>query len=101
MKEEFNEQVVDTIELTDAVKIVFYYDFFNEKFWANIRKFVKSKKYTGPTKQGIKFDPAKLPEIKNAIDKANAALRQQLQDIQKENEVLKAENRELNPKNTL
>ena len=72
MKEEFNEQVVDTIEITDAVKILFYYDYYNEKFWANIRKFVKSKKYTGPTRQGIKFDPAKLPEIKNAIEKANA-----------------------------
>lgn len=71
MKEEFNEQVVDTIEMTDAVKIVFYYDYFNDKFWANIRKFVKSKKYTGPTKQGIKLDPARLPEIKNAMEKAN------------------------------
>ncbi|MGB3340759.1 MAG: hypothetical protein WBB37_04680 [bacterium] len=70
MKEEHNEQVVDTIEMTESVKIVFYYDYFQDKIWANIRKFIKSKKYTGPTKQGIKFDPAKLPEIKNAFEKA-------------------------------
>ena len=71
MKKVYNEQVIDTIEITDSVEIVFYYDYFNDKIWANIRKFIKSKKYTGSTKQGIKFDPAKLPEIKNAFDKAN------------------------------
>ena len=71
MKKVHNEQVVDTIEMTESVKIVFYYDYFNDKTWANIRKFIKSKKYTGPTKQGIKFDPAKLPEIKNAFARAN------------------------------
>lgn len=71
MKKVYNEQVIDAIEITDLVEIVFYYDYFNEKVWANIRKFIKSKKYTGPTKQGIKFDPTKLPEIKNAFDKAN------------------------------
>lgn len=70
MKEVYNEQVIDAIEITDSVEIVFYYDYFNDKIWANIRKFIKSKKYTGSTKQGIKFDPAKLPEIKNAFDKA-------------------------------
>ncbi|MGB3479381.1 MAG: hypothetical protein WBB67_09490 [bacterium] len=69
--EVYNEQVVDTIEMTESVKIIFYYDYFNDKVWANIRKFIKSKKYTGPTKQGIKFDPAKLPEIKKAFDEAN------------------------------
>jgi len=72
MNEEHNEQLVDTIEMTESVKIVFFYDYFNDKVWANIRKFVKSKKYTGPTKQGIKFDPAKLAEIKNAFEKAHA-----------------------------
>ncbi len=71
MKEVHNEQVVDTIEMTESVKIVFYYDYFNDEVWANIRKFIKSKKYTGPTKQGIKFDPAKLPEIKNAFARTN------------------------------
>jgi len=71
MKKVYNEQVIDTIEITDSVEIIFYYDYFNDKVWANIRKFIKSKKYTGPTKQGIKFDPAKLQEIKNAFAKAN------------------------------
>ena len=71
MKEEHNEQVVDTIEMTESVRIVFYYDYFQDKVWANIRKFIKSKKYTGPTRQGIKFDPAKLAEIKNAFQNAN------------------------------
>jgi hypothetical protein len=71
MKKVYNEQVIDTIEITDSVEIVFYYDYFNDKIWANIRKFIKSKKYTGSTKQGIKFDPTKLSEIKNAFDKAN------------------------------
>ena len=93
MKEEFNEQVVDTVEITDAVKIIFYYDYYNEKFWANIRKFVKSKKYTGPTRQGIKLDPTKLPEIKNAIEKASARV-----DMIKNEEFLRiprTENRDL------
>jgi len=71
MKKVYNEQVIDAIEITDSVEIVFYYDYLNDKVWANIREFIKSKKYTGPTKQGIKFDPVKLPEIKKAFDKAN------------------------------
>ena len=71
MKKVYSEQVIDAIEITDSVEVVFYYDYFNDKVWANIRKFIKSKKYTGSTKQRIKFDPAKLPEIKNAFDKAN------------------------------
>lgn len=71
MKKVYSEQVIDAVEITDSVEVVFYYDYFNDKVWANIRKFIKSKRYTGPTKQGIKFDPAQLPQIKKAFEKAN------------------------------
>jgi hypothetical protein len=43
VKKVYNEQVIDTIEITDSVEIVFYYDYFDDKIWANIRKFIKSK----------------------------------------------------------
>jgi hypothetical protein len=70
MKKVFDEHVVASIDLSDAVEVLFYFDYYDDKVWANIRKFVKFKKYTGPTKQGVKFDPSKLSEVKGAFETA-------------------------------
>lgn len=59
----YSERVAAVWEVTQSAEVLFYYDFYKGKIWANIRKFSKSEKYTGPTKAGIKFSPEILPKI--------------------------------------
>lgn len=54
------------IELTDSSEVIFFTDIFKGNKYANIRKFIKTQKYTGPTKQGIKLNGDQLQKI---IDK--------------------------------
>lgn len=53
----FDYHVITSFEITKSTEVNFYYDYFSGRIWANIRKFVKSERYTGPTKDGVKFDP--------------------------------------------
>jgi hypothetical protein len=69
-KKEFDTQVVGSFEVTKTSEVIFYYDFYGGKAWANIRKFLKSKKYTGPTGDGIKFEPELLPHVIGALENA-------------------------------
>ena len=46
--------IVGTVDLSKASEIIFFTDVYKGDEFANIRKFVKSEKYTGPTKSGIK-----------------------------------------------
>ena len=58
-------------ELTDIVVRV---DDFGEKLGVNIRKFIKTPKYSGFTKQGVRIlkeDFEKFKEIINSIDLNN------------------------------
>jgi len=68
---EFDTQVVASFNVSKTTEVVFYYDFFKGKVWANIRKFLKSEKYIGPTGDGIKFEPGLLPDVIGALEKAN------------------------------
>ena len=70
IKREFDTQVVASFEVTKTSEVIIYYDFYAGKAWANIRKFLKSEKYTGPTGDGIKFEPELLPTVINALENA-------------------------------
>jgi len=58
---------IGTINLSEATEVIFYLDTYREKHFANIRKFIKSKKYTGPTKSGIKLNKKELQIIYEAL----------------------------------
>ncbi len=66
----FAPQVVCSFEIGKASEVCVYYDFFSGRIWANIRKFIKSERHTGPTKDGVKFDPKYLPDVLNALREA-------------------------------
>lgn len=67
---EFDTQVVASFNVSKTTEVVFYYDFFKGKVWANIRKFLKSEKYIGPTGDGIKFEPGLVADVIGALEKA-------------------------------
>jgi len=56
-----------SIKLSESTEIVFAIDSYGGRRSAHIRKFVHSKKYDGPTKQGIRFDPSHLDDLHSAI----------------------------------
>ena len=56
-------KVIGDIQVTTTSEILFYLDEYKGKRFANIRKFSKSEKYTGPTKQGIKLTHEILSEV--------------------------------------
>ncbi len=58
---------IGTISLTESSEIIFYIDSYRGKQFANIRKFVKSKKYTGPSKSGIKLNKTELQKIYESL----------------------------------
>ncbi len=70
VKREFDTQVVSSFEVTKTSEVIIYFDFFRDRVWANIRKFIKSPKYTGPTSDGIKFEPGLIADIINALENA-------------------------------
>ena len=56
---------IGTIKLTDSSEILFYVDTYQGNQYANIRKFIRSKKYTGPTKSGVML---KKDDLQSLID---------------------------------
>lgn len=56
-------EVLGIIPVTKTTEINFYLDTYNGKRYANIRKFTRSEKYTGPTPQGIKLSERNLADI--------------------------------------
>jgi len=70
----FDSQVVATLDVTNTTEVIFYFDFYKGRAWANIRRFAKSDKYTGPTRDGIKINPELLPDMIAALEKAEAEL---------------------------
>ena len=67
----FDPQVIASCEITKSTEVNFYYDYYSDRIWANIRKFVKSERYTGPTKDGVKFDPKHLASVFKALEEAD------------------------------
>ena len=62
--------IVGTVDLSKASEIIFYTDVYKGDEFANIRKFVKSEKYTGPTKSGIKLNKEQLHTICGILARA-------------------------------
>lgn len=62
-------EVVGTIGLSRASEAIFYIDTYKGNEFANIRKFVKSQKYTGPTKSGVKLNKEQLEIICHALER--------------------------------
>lgn len=67
----FDPHVIASFEIAKSTEVNFYYDYFSGRVWANIRKFVKGERYTGPTKDGVKFEPKHLPGILEALEEAD------------------------------
>jgi hypothetical protein len=65
VKKEESENVlmIGTIPITKTTEISLYLDTYRGKRYANIRKFARSAKYTGATKQGIKLSEKNLSDI--------------------------------------
>jgi hypothetical protein len=66
----FDPHIIASFEITKSTEVNVYYDYYGGRIWANIRKFVKSERYTGPTKDGVKFEPKHLPSILKALEEA-------------------------------
>jgi hypothetical protein len=71
LKRRFDPHVIASFEITKSTEVNFYYDYYSGRIWANIRKFVKSERYIGPTKDGVKFEPKHLPSILKALEEAD------------------------------
>jgi hypothetical protein len=54
---------IDTIPVSKTTEICFFFDTYHGKRYANIRKFARSDRYTGATKQGIKLSRENLDAI--------------------------------------
>ena len=61
--------IMGTISLAKDSEVIFYLDSYKNKRYANIRKFIKSDKYTGPTKQGIKISQQGINAIYEVLNK--------------------------------
>jgi len=55
--------VIGTINLSQSSEIIFYVGKYKGTAFASIRKFIKSQKYTGPTKRGIMLNKRQLQII--------------------------------------
>ncbi len=58
-----------TVIVNDNVEIRFYLSRYRGRCSANIRKFVKTNKYTGPTKKGIQLNRKELQGIYESLKK--------------------------------
>ena len=67
-----------TIRISESAEILFYVDSFKGKQYANIRKFVRSRKYTGPTKSGVKLSKEELQAISDSLQNLSA----EIQDVE-------------------
>ena len=65
---------IGEIEISKASSIVFYVDEYKGKRYGNIRIFVRSKRYTGATKKGIKLDLKAVAQLLSALRDCPAEL---------------------------
>ncbi len=61
-------ELIDSLNLTESTEINFFISDYNGVKYANIRKFVKSERYTGPTQQGITLTKEQLIEVVSALE---------------------------------
>lgn len=66
------------MEITDGIKLVFSVSKTKEGTpHLDIRTWIQSEKYTGPTKKGINFDIENLEEFKEILEKIDSDLEKQ------------------------
>ena len=58
---------IGAINVSNTSEVIFYVDTYKDQRFANIRKFIRSEKYTGPTKSGLKFTEEQLDVISKAL----------------------------------
>lgn len=65
---------IGVIRLSPSSEVIFYIDMYKGERFANIRKFIRSERYTGPTKKGIKLTKQQLEPIIKALTKLSGDL---------------------------
>lgn len=64
-------EFINSLSLTESTEINFYISDYKGVKYANIRKFVKSDGYTGPTHQGITLTENQLVEVVSVLELFN------------------------------
>jgi hypothetical protein len=64
---------IGKINLSQTVEILFYIDEYGDRRFANIRKFIKSQTYAGPTRSGIKLSKQQLELICKTLGEISPA----------------------------
>ena len=64
-----DQKEIARIELNVTERLVISTNRYREKDFVDIRKFVESENYTGPTRQGIRFRVDLLPEVLEHLKK--------------------------------
>ena len=65
---------IGLIRLSPSLEVIFYIDTYKGERFANIRKFIRSESYTGPTKKGIKLAKQQLEPIIKALTQISGDL---------------------------
>ncbi len=65
---------VGSLTLSDKAEVLFYLDIYQGKKFANIRKFIRSEKYTGPTKSGVKLNKDVFKKVQEALQDVPSSL---------------------------
>ncbi|MCK4667928.1 hypothetical protein KAU33_14325 [Candidatus Dependentiae bacterium] len=61
-------ETIGTIEISKSTELNFYVEGYKDVLYGNIRKFITTEKYTGPTKKGIMLSHENLKEIIKKIN---------------------------------
>ena len=64
-----DQKEIGRIELNPTDRLVLSTTRYRDKDYVDIRKFVESPDYTGPTKQGVRFSADLLPEVLETLKK--------------------------------
>jgi hypothetical protein len=64
-------QKIGSVKVSETVEFIFFLDIYKGTAYGNIRKHVDSKKFSGFTKQGIKFKRDIIQKLIKAISGAN------------------------------
>jgi hypothetical protein len=63
------EKEIGRIKKTESTSVVVRINEFQGEAGADIREYVETAKYTGPTKKGTRIPKSKWPEFKQLMDK--------------------------------
>ena len=69
-----DQKEIARIELNATDRLVISTSEYRGKEYVDIRKFVESEAYSGPTKQGIRFSTDLLPEVLESLEKVAKGL---------------------------